>query len=304
MFFVAVTVFFAIVVAGLVLAHASGPKMVNIERRLSATLKPPVSVADKEAPTPAALQPQSVIVGIGKALPASNPKVASRDRKLLTRAGYRSETAFFTLKGARLFSLALLLFAAWWTGLLNLNFVIVGMLAGVVGWHAPDLYVIRRGKARQKLLQLGLPDAMDLLVVCVEVGLGLDQALLRVAEEIEIAHPDLSDEFQVVNTEMRLGKTRVEALKDMSLRTGVDDIKALVGVLVQTDRFGTSVVQALRTYSDELRTKRRQRAEEMAAKVGVKMVPVLVAFLFPAIFIVILAPAVLTVFRKLLPALK
>ena len=145
---------------------------------------------------------------------------------------------------------------------------------------------------------------MDLLVICVEVGLGLDQALLSVAEEIEIAHPELSAELNMVNLEMRVGKTRLDALRELAQRTGVDDIKALVAILVQTDRFGTSIVQALRTFSDELRTKRRQRAEEMSAKVSVKMVPALVFFIFPALMVVILGPAVLTIMRTLLPTLK
>jgi tight adherence protein C len=159
-------------------------------------------------------------------------------------------------------------------------------------------------KARQKRLRLALPDAMDLLVICVEVGLGLDQSLLRVAQEIDLAHPELSEELHMVNMEMRVGKTRLDALRELAQRTGLDDIKALVGILVQTDRFGTSIVLALRTYSDELRTKRRQRAEEMSAKVSVKMVPALVFFIFPALMVVILGPAVLLILKTLLPALK
>jgi tight adherence protein C len=305
MFLIAAFTFFVVIAVIMTLVWAFSPKAVNIERRLSATLKPPVSVAQKDAPpAAAALQPQSVFVSIGKALPASNPKAASRDRTILTRAGYRTETAFLALKGARIFFLGLLVLAVYLTGVYDFNPFIVLLMAAVVGWYLPDIWVLTRMKTRQKLLQLALPDAMDLLVVCVEVGLGLDQALLKVAEEIEIAHPDLSEEFQIVNMEMRVGKTRGDALRDMAQRTGVEDIKALVGVLAQTDRFGTSIVQALRTYSDELRTKRRQRAEEMAAKVGVKMVPVLVFLLFPAIFLVILAPAALLIWRRLLPALK
>jgi tight adherence protein C len=306
MFLIAAFTFFVVIAVIMIVWWAFSPKAVNIERRLSATLKPPVSVAQKDAPAAAAaLQPQSVFVNIGKALPAANPKAAGRDRTMLTRAGYRTETAFLGLRGARLFFMGLLVFAGWWlAGLFDLNRSIAVLMAGVVGWYAPDLWVTTRMKTRQKLLQLALPDAMDLLVVCVEVGLGLDQALMKVAEEIEIAHPDLSEEFQIVNMEMRVGKTRGDALRDMAQRTGAEDIKALVAVLAQTDRFGTSIVQALRTFSDELRTKRRQRAEEMAAKVGVKMVPVLVFLLFPAIFLVILAPAALMIWRRLLPALK
>jgi tight adherence protein C len=178
------------------------------------------------------------------------------------------------------------------------------LIAGFLGAYLPEFWVINRVKARQKILRLALPDAMDLMVICVEVGLGLDQALMRVSEEIGVAHPELASELQMVNLEMRVGRTRLDALRELGERTGLDDIKALVGILVQTDRFGTSIVQALRTYSDELRTKRRQRAEEMAAKVSVKMVPALVFFIFPALMVVILGPAALTIMHSLLPAMK
>jgi tight adherence protein C len=143
-----------------------------------------------------------------------------------------------------------------------------------------------------------------LMVICVEVGLGMDQALLKVAEEIALVHPDLSAELHMVNLEMRVGKTRIDALRELGARTGLDELKALVGILVQTDRFGTSIVDSLRTFSDELRTKRRQRAEEMSAKVSVKMVPALVFFIFPALMVVILGPAVLTIKATLLPTFK
>jgi tight adherence protein C len=144
---------------------------------------------------------------------------------------------------------------------------------------------------------------LDLLVICVEAGLGLDQALLRVAEELRITHPELFEELQLVNLEMRVGKTRIEALRELAKRTGLDDIKALVSMLIQTERFGTSIAQSLRVHSDELRMKRRQRAEEKAAKMSVKMVPVLVFFIFPALMVVILGPAVLQIMRQLLPIL-
>jgi tight adherence protein C len=145
---------------------------------------------------------------------------------------------------------------------------------------------------------------MDLMVICVEVGLGLDQALMKVAEELAIVHPELSMELQMVNLEMRVGKTRVDALRELSDRTGLEDIKALVAILVQTDRFGTSIVQSLRIFSDELRMKRRQRAEEMSAKVSVKMVPPLVFLIFPSLMAVVLGPAIITIMRVLLPGLK
>ena len=144
---------------------------------------------------------------------------------------------------------------------------------------------------------------LDLLVICVEAGIGLDQALLRVSQELALAHPVLSEELRQVNFEMRVGKTRLEAMRELARRTGLDDIKALVAMLIQTERFGTSVAQSLRVHSDELRIKRRQRAEEQAAKTTVKMVPALVFFIFPALMVVILGPAIIAIMRQLMPAL-
>jgi tight adherence protein C len=158
--------------------------------------------------------------------------------------------------------------------------------------------------ARQARLRRGLPDGLDLLVICVESGLGLDQALMKVSQELRITHSELSEELQLVNLEMRIGKTRLDALRELARRTGLEDIKSLVAMLVQTDRFGTSVAQSLRVFSDDLRIKRRQRAEEMSAKTSVKMVPPLIFFIFPALMVVILGPAVITLLRQLMPALQ
>jgi tight adherence protein C len=157
-------------------------------------------------------------------------------------------------------------------------------------------------KDRQNRIRLGLPDALDLTVICVEAGLALDQALNRVGQDLHHAHPDLSDEFHLVNLEMRAGKPRAEALRNLVERTGVDDIRSLVGTLIQTDRFGTSVAQALRVHSDSLRTERRQRAEEQAAKTTIKMVPPLVIFVLPSIIFVTIGPAVIELIRQLGPA--
>jgi tight adherence protein C len=164
----------------------------------------------------------------------------------------------------------------------------------------PEIWLLGRIHARQHRLRLAVPDALDLLVICVEAGLGLDHALMRVSQELQITHRGLSDELQLVNAEMRLGKTRTDALRELARRTGLDDIKALVAMLVQTERFGTSIAQSLRVHSDDLRMKRRQRAEEAAAKIAVKMVPVLVFFIFPALMVVVLGPAVLTIMRQFL----
>ncbi|HXP38856.1 MAG TPA: type II secretion system F family protein, partial [Candidatus Acidoferrales bacterium] len=190
------------------------------------------------------------------------------------------------------------------TGIYRLNVVFVPLLAAVVGYLLPELWLMWRVQARQHRLRLALPDALDMLVICVEAGLGLDQALMRVAQELRITHPHLSEELQLVNMEMRVGKTRLEAMRELARRTGVEDIKALVAMLIQTERFGTSIAQSLRVHSDDLRMKRRQRAEEMSAKTTVKMVPPLVFFIFPALMVVILGPAVITLMRQFLPALN
>ncbi|MGA7792122.1 MAG: type II secretion system F family protein [Candidatus Acidiferrales bacterium] len=286
------------------LVYASSPMTVDIGRRLSRTLRPAGAVDEKDEPASGAHRAENVFVAIGKILPAPKGKKASQNQIILTRAGYRSENGPLALNGARLFFCILLLAIAIWTGLSRINPIAILMMMGFLGWMTPELWLISRTKARQKRLRLSLPDAMDLMVICVEVGLGLDQALLKVADEIAIVHPELSAELNTVSLEMRVGKTRLDALRDLAHRTGLDDIKALVAILAQTDRFGTSIVQSLRTFSDELRTKRRQRAEEMSAKVSVKMVPVLVFFIFPALLLVILGPAVIIVKKTLFPLFK
>ena len=145
------------------------------------------------------------------------------------------------------------------------------------------------------------PDALDLLIVCVEAGCGLDQAIVKATDELEIAYPALAEELRLVTTEMRAGKPRLEAFKNFAARTKVDDVQSLVAMLMQTDRFGTSIAQALRTHAETSRTKRRQRAEERAAKVGVKLVFPLVLFLFPALYVVMLGPAVIQFVRVFRP---
>jgi tight adherence protein C len=179
----------------------------------------------------------------------------------------------------------------------------VFLLAGVpgLGFFLPRFILKRMIRDRQMRIRLGLPDALDLTVICVEAGLALDQALQRVGQDLHHAHPDLSDEFHLVNLEMRAGKPRAEALRNLVDRTGVDDIRSLVGTLIQTDRFGTSVAQALRVHSDSLRTERRQRAEEQAAKTTIKMVPPLVIFVLPSIIFVTIGPAVIDLIRQLGP---
>ena len=246
---------------------------------------------------------QKVLTDVGKLLPAST-KQLSHTRRLMVRAGYRRQEAATAMFGAKILLPVGLLSLVYFTKIYIYNPALILVGAGIVGFLLPELWLTWRVKKRQHRLRLALPDVLDLLVICVEAGLGLDQAILRVSQELKVAHPELSEELQLVNLEMRAGKTRLEALRELSSRTGVDDIKALVAMLIQTDRFGTSVARSLRVHSDSLRIKRRQRAEEMAAKATVKMVPPLVFFIFPALFVVILGPAVIAVARQLLPALK
>jgi tight adherence protein C len=302
--FTAFISFIATVFILMILVYFTSPQAVDIGRRLARTLKGSGVSEEAEKSGADAFKPQNLVVSIGKMMPETKGKKASQDQVVLTRAGYRDPNAHFAMKGARLICMIGLFVLVIWTGAYEINPIAIPVMAAGLGWFLPEIWLLRRVKARQKTLRLALPDAMDLMVICVEVGLGMDQALMRVSEELEIAHPELSAELSMVNLEMRMGKTRLDSLRELAARTGLDDIKALVGILVQTDRFGTSITSALRTYSDELRTKRRQRAEELAAKVSVKMVPALVFFIFPALMAVILGPAVILIMKSLLPALK
>jgi tight adherence protein C len=205
--------------------------------------------------------------------------------------------------GAKL-SLALtllLIFSA--AGMLAFNPLLTILLSVLLGSMLPDIWLTLRGRGRKERIQLGIPDVLDLTVVSVEAGLGLDQALMRIGEELRSNHRDLSDELRLYNLEVNAGRNRADALRNLGGRTDVDDLKSLTAVLIQTDRFGTSIAQSLRVFSDSLRTKRRQRAEERAAKTTIKMVPVLVFFILPAMFIVVLGPAFIKIVDELMPML-
>jgi tight adherence protein C len=233
------------------------------------------------------------------------PKSASELSKtelFLTRAGFREASHLPAYFGIRVICAAAVFGVLALTGF-GLRKPLLLVLLPLVGYLLPKFALFRIIKRRQQKIRLSLPDALDLLVICVEAGLGLDQALNRVSQEVAFAHGALSEELQLVTLEAKAGRPRPDALRNLALRTGVDDIRALVAVLVQTDRFGTSIAQALRVHSDALRTERRQRAEEAAAKTTIKMVPVLVLCLFPAMFIVSLGPAAIQVIRQVRPML-
>ncbi|HEV7219646.1 MAG: type II secretion system F family protein [Terriglobales bacterium] len=236
---------------------------------------------------------------LSKAIPLS-PSEVSRARQWLIQAGYRDRRHLTIYVGSRV----LLAFVGFVTVIAFSGAKSVPLMISVAafGFFLPRFALKRMITQRQQRITLGLPDALDLTVICVEAGLALDQALLRVGEDLRHAHRELSDEFHMVNLEMRAGKPRAEALRNLTARTGVDDIRALVATLVQTDRFGTSVAQALRVHSDSLRTERRQRAEEQAAKTTIKMVLPLVLFILPSIIFVTLGPAIIQLVRTLAPA--
>jgi len=281
------------------LFYAFVPGKVKIAGRLSRLLGPDVPVEETEFSAKQKERLQNTLASVGK-LVSSSKSQSSKMQLLMLRAGYRSSEAVWAMRGVKVLMPVILVALVFFTGLFLLSPLLIFGAALLLGYLLPDIWLTWRIRARQHRLRLALPDGLDLLVICVEAGLGLDQALARVSQELRFAHPDLTEELQVVNLEMRVGKTRLEALRELSQRTGLDDIKALVAMLIQTDRFGTSVAQALRVHSDELRMKRRQRAEEMAAKTTVKMVPVLVFFIFPALMVVILGPAVIAIMRQFL----
>jgi tight adherence protein C len=218
----------------------------------------------------------------------------SRVRNQLVHAGFRGPNAAKIYAGSRLaLPLAILGFFMLMAPLAGKQAVTFGMILATMGWIFPSFYVGSRMKKRQKELQKALPDALDSMVVCVEAGLGLNQAMMRVADEIRHISVLMSDELTLTNLEIRAGTPREDALRSLAERTGLPDLRSLVTILIQTDRFGTSIAQALRVQSDTLREKRKQRAEELAAKTSIKMLFPLIFLIFPAMFVVTLGPAVI-----------
>ena len=227
-----------------------------------------------------------------------------RLRRRLVKAGFASENSVSIYAVTRLVA-AILIPIAVLSILLAINyqrgpqFVALILLGAVFGLFIPSFMLSRFISKRQQKISRALPDAIDLLVVCVEAGLGLNAALQRVGRELELVEPVLSAEMAITNREIRAGKPRDEALRNLGDRTGVDDIKSLVAMLIQSDRFGTSIASSLRVFADSMRTKRRQRAEEMVSKASIKLIFPLLLFIFPALLIVLLGPAIITLYRAL-----
>lgn len=233
---------------------------------------------------------------LSRLLPPSAAE-AKKLQKQLMQAGFRSPSAPITYRAIQLISMAafpavVAVGSALMQKPIN-NAVILIMFAFVIGFFLPR-YVLRRMiRSRQQLVRWGLADALDLMVISIEAGLGLNAAMMKVSAELKEVHPDICDEFELANLEIRVGRDRDEALRNLAERTGVDDLRSLVAMLIQTDRFGTSIARAIRAFSDSLRTKRRQRAEQAAQKAAVKLLFPLACFLFPTLFIAILGPAAL-----------
>ena len=223
--------------------------------------------------------------------------------KRLVQAGFWNSDALRVFLGARVLAGAGLTLAGLGLGVFLgarvLGTLIMGAWLGGLGWLIPGFYVLRRRSGRYREIRLALADALDLLVACVEAGMGLNQAMVRVAEEIRHVSTALAEELAMVNLEIRAGTPRADALRNLAERIELDDVESLVSTLVQTERFGTSVGQTLRVQADTLRQKRRQRAEEAAAKTTIKLVFPLVLFVFPALFVVILGPAVIRILQAL-----
>jgi tight adherence protein C len=295
-FDVIVTLLAAFLCVALVAGYAASTVLAAISpdrRRLRhLTLAGPVPVVESDLGLVDAIDPRlRRLPGVPR-----SPKEMGRLRRRLATAGYHRPEAVFVFSMANLvtpgvFAIAALAFVGMRQGW------IFALLAAAMGYLLPGMLLERKTELRKRDIRNGLPDALDLLIVCVEAGCGLDLAVIKTADELGLTHSDLAYELRLVTTEIRAGKSRIEAFKNFAARTKVDDVRSLVSLLVQTDKFGTSVAQALRTHADASRTKRRQEVEERAAKLGVKLVFPLALLLFPPLFIVLLGPVVITFVR-------
>ena len=238
---------------------------------------------------------RDVLVKIGNSIPA-NPTDTGILQKRLLSAGIRSQTALkilYGVKGTAAAGLTMLSAGVLFGFELQTEMTIFQIgAAGFLGWAAPNFVLNRMAVKRQKSIKRALPNALDMLVICVESGLGLDQALMQVSKELQTAHVEISDELAVMNLEMRAGKRRSEALHNFGERTDVDEVKKMVSVLIQADRFGTSISQTLRSFSDYMRVQMRQEVEEKAAKIGVKLVFPIFFFILPSLFVVTVGPII------------
>jgi len=246
---------------------------------------------------------------LGKLVKPKSKGGASQLQKSLLRAGYRRESASLIFLGLKAF-LAIVflgvsvLIRIWALKTISsFHLVLFSIVMAYIGFYLPNLWLrIKSARREEKILQ-GFPDALDLMVVCVEAGIGLDAAINRVGDEMKLSNKVLAEEFRLLSLELRAGKQRRDALRNLATRTGLEDVSTLVSLLIQTDKFGTSVALALRVHSESMRIKRYQKAEELATKLPVKLVFPLIIFIFPSIFVTVMGPAIIQIFRVLLPRL-
>ncbi len=244
---------------------------------------------------------------LSKPLESTNEEEVSKSKQKLQQAGFRSNTSLNMYNALRMIGLVagLVVGAASVFFIRGFDGTGLKMVAGIAGlcFFLPGIVVYIITKGRQDNIFYGLPDALDLMVVCVEAGLGLDQAMRKVSEEMKKSYHVIAEEFSLCNLQLQMGRARNEVLHDLGARTGVDDLKALAAILIQADKFGSSIAQALRVQSDSMRTRRSQLAEEKAAKTAVKLIFPLVLFIFPAIFVVLVGPAAITMINEMFPAM-
>jgi tight adherence protein C len=247
---------------------------------------------------------RDMVARLGAALPVGSKGSGHLERRLI-RAGYRRPQTVRVVYGAKLLLAVILPLVAWalvsrFAWAVDTKIMIVAG-AAILGYSAPGYFITFKARRRQRRIRRGLPDALDLLVICVESGLGLDQAIMQAAKEMELAQPDISREFAMVNQELRTGTRRADALRNLAQRTAVDELKKLVAVLIQADRFGTGIAQSLRMHADYMRVQARQVAEEKAAKVGVKLVFPIFFCILPTLFVVTVGPMAVRLVREVLP---
>jgi tight adherence protein C len=245
---------------------------------------------------PVTVMAERVAEPLNRIVPISAVEALKLQKQLL-QAGYNSPdaaTAFRAIQIGLVISIPTLVFTVgFFLDRPLINFAVWGIVGAAFGYYLPKYFLIKKTTARQLRIIWGLADAMDLMVVAVEAGLGLNASLNRVAEELKVLHPDLHKELELVNLEIRVGRSREEALRNLAERTGVDDIRSFVALLIQADRYGSSIAKAVRIFAESLRTKRRQRAEQASAKAALKLLFPLTLFLFPVIILVVLGPALL-----------
>ncbi len=281
------------------------------ERRLDELKDPNARRGDSEKGgklDPMTKMLQKATPSLAKPLQPKSEKEVGRLKERLSFAGLRTETAPTVFLGIKFVGLIIGLFLGGGSLLLFTGFNIGGLFRAAMFaggfFYAPDLGLWWLGKRRKDQIFYGLPDALDLMVVCVEAGLGLDQAMRRVADEMKKSYPVICDEFGLCNLQLQMGRRRAEVLHELGQRTGVDDLRALASILIQADKFGSSVAQALRVQSESMRTRRKQMAEEKAAKTAVKLIFPLVLFIFPGIFVILVGPAAITMINEMFPAMN